>query len=263
MTDISEADIQSYIDRRADHETWGRVEAHMKDRPAIAARIRETREDMALLDRYFDKLEAQIPDRHIEETTRLIVDHVPRRRFADVPVALRIAAMFAFLFIGSAGVLGIKVSMTVPAYADAAALAYQDVTKLRTRTDDDLASNPQWLIDWLNEKTGLMIRVPYEEEHGFTLADGRLTVFDRHAAGLLIYEDWRKHRVVIFVTRVSDGDDPKPHFAIDRSTYINYWSRNGVGVVIAAADEGDLKEFTRATQKMIDVSAMPSAASPK
>jgi hypothetical protein len=68
---------------------------------------------------------------------------------------------------------------------------------------------------------------------------------------------------VIFVTRITEEDDPELHSAFDRSTFLNYWSRNGVGVVIAAADERDLKEFTRATQRLIDVSAVPSFDGPQ
>lgn len=256
MTDINETDIQSYIDRQSDRDSWVRVEEHMNDRPELSDRVRETREDMTKLRRYFNALEAQITDRQIEETVRLVVEHTPRRRLSNVPAALRVAAMFAFLLVGSAAVLGIKVSMTVPAFADAAAVAYLNVARDQAGTRPNLSTDPQWLVDWLNEKTGLVIRVPYSEEHGFRLTDGRLTDFEKHAAGLLVYEDGRKHRVIIFVTRIAEGDDPTPHFAFDRSTYINYWSRNGVGVVIAAADEIDLKEFTQATQKLIDVSAV-------
>lgn len=257
MMDINEADIQSYLDGKADRETLRRIEEYLGDRPRDSTRLREMRDDTARLRRFFTVAEAHIPDRHIADTARLIVEHSPRRRFTHLPVSLRIAAMFAFLLIGSAAVLGIKLSMTVPAFADAAALAYADVAKYQNEANDDVMSDPQWLIEWLNEKTGLVIRVPHAEEHGFNLTDGRLTQFDRHAAGLLVYEDWRKHRVVIFVTRVSDDDDPAPHVAFDRSTYINYWSRDGVGVVIAAADKGDLKEFTEATRKLIDVSVRP------
>lgn len=257
MTDVSEADLQSYIDWETNAETAERVERYLDAWPGERARVRETRDDMALLRRYFSALECQIPDQHIADTARLVVEHAPRRRFANVSVPMRIAAMLAFVFIGSAAVLGIKVSMTVPAYADAAAVAYQNVTKEPEHFDNGIRSDPRWLVEWLNQKTGLVIHVPYSEEHGFNLTDGRLTRFDRHAAGMLVYEDWRKHRVVVFVTRVADGDDPKPHFAFDRSAYINYWSRNGVGVVIAAADEGDLKEFTRVTKESIDISVVP------
>jgi anti-sigma factor RsiW len=261
MTDISETDIQSYLDGAADRETLLRIEEYLCDRPGESARLRETRDDMARLRRLFTAAEAHIPDRHIADTARLIVEHTPPRRFANVSASIRVAATVAFLLIGATAVLGIKLSMTVPAFADAGALAYLDVAKDQTATDKDIAADPQRMIEWLNDKTGLVIRVPHAEEHGFSLTRGRLTQFDRHAAGLLVYEDWRRHRVVVFVTRVSK-DDPAPHFAIDRSTYINYWSRNGVGVVIAAADEGDLKEFARVTRELIDVSLGPSALLP-
>jgi len=263
MTDITEADIQSYIDRQADRDTWTRVEECMAKQPALSVRVRESREDMAQLSRYFDDLEAQIPDRHMEETVSLVVRHAPQRRLANVPIALRVAAMFVLLVVGSAGVLGIKLSMTVPAFADAGALAYLDVARHQPSAKETLPADPQWLVDWLNNKTGLLIRVPYSEQHGFRLTDGRLTEFDRHAAGLLVYEDERKHRVVIFVTRITENDDPTPHSAIDRATHINYWSRNGIGVVVAAADAGDLKKFTEATQKMIDVSAVSALLAPR
>ena len=138
MTDIREADIQSYIDRQADRESWIRVEEFLDDRPDEAARVREAREDTLRLRRYFNALEGQIPDRHIADTARLIVEHAPRRRLTQVPAALRIAAMFAFLLVGSATVLGIKLSMTVPAYADAAALAYQDIAREPGREEDDV-----------------------------------------------------------------------------------------------------------------------------
>lgn len=258
MNDITEAELQSYIDGEASPETCARVERYIAERPAAARRMRETRQDIALLRRYFTALEAQIPDRQLAETLRLVVDHKPRRRIAELGMSLRIAAMVAFLMVGTAAVVGIKLSLTVPAFADAAALAYQDMERETAEVEDGFPPDPRLLIEWLNEKTGLVIRVPYSEEHGFNLTDGRLTRFDRRAAGLLVYEDWRQHRVVIFVTRVAESDDPEPHFAFDRSTYLNYWSRNGVGVVIAAEDERDLKEFTQATQKLIDVSVVPA-----
>lgn len=258
MSEITEADIQAYIDGRTDPDASDRIAGYVAEYPDEFRRVRETREDMALLRRYYTALEAQIPDRHIEDTVGLIVEHTPRRTFSDLSLKLRIAAMLAFLVVGSVAVLGIKVSMTVPAYADAAALAYLDIAKSAVDTEESALADPQGLIEWLNEKTGLLIRVPYAEEHGFNLTDGQLTSFDRHNAGLLVYEDSQHHRVVIFVTRISEGDEPGPHFARDRSIHINYWSRQGVGVVIAAADARDLKVFTLATQRSIDVSAVAS-----
>lgn len=260
MSHISEADLQSYVDSEADPETRARVERYIAARPDEARRVRETREDMALLRRYFTAMEAHIPDRQLADTLRLVVDHTPRRRLAVVPAGLRIAAMLAFLLVGSVAVMAVKLSMTVPAYADAAAVAYENVAKEPAESEDELAPDPRRLVDWLNEKTGLVIRVPYSEAHGFNLTEGRLTRFDRRAAGLLVYEDWRHHRVVIFVTRVGETEDPHPHFAFDRATHINYWSHNGIGVVIAAADEHDLREFTQTSQEQIDVSLLPPAA---
>jgi len=263
MSKISEADIQGYIDRAVDPETSVRVEGYLANRPEEFSRVRETREDMALLRRAFTVLEAQIPDRHIGDTVRLVLEHTPRRGAAGTPLRLRIAAMVAFLFVGSVAVFGIKVSMTVPAYADAAALAYLHLAKSHADAEEGLATDPRGLIEWLNERTGLLIRVPFAEEHGFNLIDGQLTSFDRHAAGVLVYEDWRRHRVVIFVTRVSEKDEPKPHFARAHSIHIDYWSHSGVGVVIAAADKRDLEEFTLATQRAIDVSAVASIIGPR
>jgi len=259
MSRISEADIQGYIDGDLDPEDRARVEAYIDERPDEGRRIRETREHMALLRRYFTAAEAHIPDRRIAETVSLIVSHVPPRRrlLPGVQVSLRTAAMVAFLLVGTATTLGIKLSMTVPAFADAAALAYLDVAKEPPQDEDIAVTDPQFLLDWLNANTGVVIRVPYSEEHGFHLTEARLIRFEEHPAGLLVYEDWRDHRVVIFITRYADSEDPERHFAVDRATYINYWSRNGVGVVIAAADKHDLEEFTRATERLIDVSALP------
>lgn len=257
MNSISEAEIQGYIDGQIDPESHARVERYIENRPTEAIRIRQAREDMALLRRYFTAVEAHIPDRYIADTVRLIVEHEPpRRRFAHMSAGLRTAAMLAFLLAGTASVLGVKLS-TVPAFADAAVLAYQEMARAPADTDENGAPDPKMLIDWLNAKTGLVIHVPHSEQHGFQLMGGRVARFEEQAAGLLVYEDWRHHRVIIFVTRVKEGEDPEPHFAEDHSTYINYWSRDGVGVVIAAADKRDLEEFTRATKRMIDVSALP------
>lgn len=258
MNEISETELQSYLDGEASPETSTRVERYISVHPGAARRLREMREDKAQLRRYFTAVEANVPDRYIADTLRLVLEHKPRHRFAEWGVGMRVAAMFVLLVVGSAAIVGIKVSLTVPAFADAGALAYQEIVRKTSGTDADPLADPRVLIEWLNERTGLLIRVPYSNEHGFSLTDGRVTRFDRHAAGLLVYEDWRRHRVVIFVTRVTESDDPEPHFAFDRATYLNYWSRDGVGVVIAAENEQDLKEFTRTTRRLIDVSAVAS-----
>ncbi|MPY71976.1 MAG: hypothetical protein GEU92_18070 [Alphaproteobacteria bacterium] len=261
MTKITEAEIQGYIDGELDAEERARVESCCAERPDIARRIRETRQDMALLRRHFTAAWARVPDRHIAETVRLIADYAPpprQRAMAGLRVSLRSAAMIALVVAGTAGVLGIKLSMTVPAYADAAALAYLDLADDPPVFDEDGILSPQALIDWINANTGLTVRVPHAEEHGFQLSDGRLARFDGHAAGVLVYEDGQRHRVAIYVTRLEDGEEERRHFAVDRSVYVNYWAHKGIGIVIAAANRHDLDEFTSTIERQIEVSAPPA-----
>jgi anti-sigma factor RsiW len=263
MTQITEAEIQGYIDGELDAEERARVERCCEERPDIARRIRETRQDMALLRRHFTAAWARVPDRHIAETVRLIADYAPpprKRVIAGLRGSLRSAAMIALIVAGAAGVLGIKLSMTVPAYADAAALAYLDLADDPPVLDEDGILSPQALIDWINANTGLTVRAPHAEEHGFHLSDGRLARFDSHAAGVLVYEDGQRHRVAIYMTRLDDGEEEQRHFAVDRSVYINYWAHKGIGIVIAAADRQDLDKFTSAIERQIHVSSRPAAA---
>jgi anti-sigma factor RsiW len=255
MSQITELDIQAYIDGALDEPARRRVDDACETDELLARRIRDLQGDMALLRRYFDAASDRIGDERIADTVRLIVDHAPsprRRIMAGLHFSLRTAAMVALVVVGALGVFGVKVSMTVPAYADAAAIAYLDSARETVGEDELLA--PENLIDWINNNTGLAIHVPFTEEHGYQLAEGKLTWFDDHAAGLLVYEDDRRHRVSIFVTRVRGDLDEERHFAVDRSVYINYRARNGIGIVIAAADRKDLDEFTRGAERLIDVS---------
>lgn len=256
VIEITEDDLNRFIDGEADPDTRRRVEAHLADHPEEAERVRRIREDMARLRRHFTTMEAHVSDRHLADTVGMIVDHAPPRRVVGMEVGMRVAAMLVVAVVGSAAVFGIKLSMSVPAFADAAALAYLDVAREATPPGAPAQQDPGTLVQWLKRETGLDIHVPFAEEHGFRLTAGKLAQFDHHAAVLLVYEDGRHHRVVVFATQVRDRDDPKPHFTVDRSAHINWWSRRGVGLVIAAGDKRDLEEFSHAAMSRIDVSTL-------
>lgn len=207
-------DLHAYADGQLSRVDRARVEVHLRENPEAAARVRDYRTLNAALRAAADAGE---------------VGTLPRIR-PLAPVVRRWPAIAAALLIGVClgGGLGWTGRFVVaPSVTDGLAdLAQRTRAAYRVYAADLQRpvemTEADRLTAWLSQRMNTAVRVPKLDEVGFTLVGGRLMIGDRDPAAMLMYQDERGRRIVLYLR----NDLPVGHV-----TGMQYRGDEGGGVV--------------------------------
>lgn len=226
---ITEDDLHAYVDRALDDAREAEVSAYLEAHPDIAARIKSystQRLDLrAALDPIADEL---IP-------TRLNLAHMVEARRRRIASPWRMAAAATVLLVagGSGGWLlhGLyqPLSEGVIALAHEASSSYSVYASDRIRPVELRAEHAAELVDWASQRMGRKPVLPDLSQSGYRFMGGRI-ISTPHGAGLmLMYDDDRGTRLVMF-TRPMAVDQDRSMAAHSEGDIGGWsWASDGMG----------------------------------
>lgn len=226
---ITEDDLHAYVDRALDEARDAEISAYLEAHPDIADRIKsydtQRRDLRAALDPVADE---PVP-------SRLNLAHMIEARSQRMLAPWRMAAAATLLLVagGSGGWLlhGLyrPFSEGVAALAQEATNSYSVYASDRVRPVELRAEHAAELVDWASQRMGRKPVLPDLSQSGYRFMGGRI-ISTPHGAGLmLMYDDDRGTRLVMF-TRPMAVDQDRSMAAHSEGDIGGWsWASDGMG----------------------------------
>jgi anti-sigma factor RsiW len=226
---ISEDDLHAYVDHKLDSRRHAEVEAYLVGHPDMAQRVEDFARQRAMLRAALDPLvQEPLPARF--NLSRMI--EARRKPSATV---WRLVAPAALLLVagGASGWFG-HAAMQAPR-GGVAALAQEASDNYAVFTPDLLhpvelrAGDGADLANWVSKRLQHSVRVPNLASSGFRFMGGRLVATPHGPAGMFMYDDDKKSRLVMLMRAMAvEKDAPMSHYEKGAMTGLS-WAQGGMG----------------------------------
>lgn len=208
-TNVTEAELQAYVDGRLSESRQTVVSAWLAERPEETARIETYRQQrdalrLALASVVEEPLPTEL-DFHLR-------GHRGPARWSARGMAVAASIALALVIGGGSGWMlrgwGAPTTVGTVALAREAAASYAVYANDTDRPVEIAGSDQQMLDDWFSRRLSRPIRAPDLGPVGFQLIGGRLVATDFGPAGLYLYRDASDNRVALYVRpmRVQGND---------------------------------------------------------
>ena|SRR6185437_5015379 len=257
---IDENELHLYVDEHLGEERRHAVEALLRDRPEVAARVNDYRHQNELMRQLFNPAGDAPPTDNQERLLRALEQRLGRGRMAALwrPATAAAAALFLAATLGAVGTEYYDERTTVasepmPSFADTAARVhsfYASGTSEPTEFGADAASKLDTLLD---KRLGAPLRLPDLSQKGFSLVGGRLLPAVGGAAAQLLYRDQGGRLVTVFLgpadkTRLTATQVTERK---DLSLYAWLDGRIGVAVVGGGLSGDELRGIAEVAQRSL------------
>ena len=231
--DITEADLNAWLDGELAEERRVQVEAYLAAHPDDAARVEAyRRNDASLVGRFAPVLEEPIPQRLTER---------PRTRHAGL---FAYAAAVGWLVLGGFagwhlhGMRGAELGGDSPVWARRAAVAHVVYSPEVRHPVEVAATEEKHLVNWLSKRLGTSLKIPSLDNLGYSLVGGRLLPGDRGPVAQFMYQDDRGMRLTLYVRTDRDKNrETAFRFAQDGNVRQFYWIDRGLGYALSGEIE--------------------------
>jgi len=233
--EITEQDLQAYVDGWLDPARLSAVEAYLSERPDEAARLAAyRRQNEALRGAFAEPGSEDIPE-------RLLL--AARRRSAGRPLVwlARVAAAVALVAVGFGAGWGLRGGPDTAGLAGGGAALVQQaaaahrVYSVEVRHPVEVRAEEAHLVAWLSKRVGVPLKAPDLSGQGFRLVGGRLLPTAEGTAAQLMYEDEAGRRVTAYMTANTSGGETAFRFAEDQGLAAFYWLEGPLGYALVGA----------------------------
>jgi anti-sigma factor RsiW len=249
---VSEDDLQAYVDDLLDKQRRSEVEAWLARRPEERSRVEAFRRDrQALRDALEPVAREPIP-------TALEVRHLLAKRKRTLqrwPLSLA-ASIILTIFGGTIGWL-LRGTSAAPA-AGLASLAQEATQNFvvyaadRRRPVELGAAARQTLVDWGSDRLKGRVVIPELSSSGYQFLGGRMVATPHGPAVLAMYADARGARLAILVRDMKIDRDAPISRRSEEGLGVITWARGGVGYgLVGAQDASSLFSVARLAQTQV------------
>jgi anti-sigma factor RsiW len=235
--EISEQELQAYVDGWLDPARLPAVEAYLSAHPEDAARLAAyRRQNEALRAAFAEPGRAEVPER---------LTLAAHRRGPGAPLGrlARTAAALALLAVGFGAGWGLRGGTETHDLArggEGAALVQQAaaahrVYSVEVRHPVEVRAEEAHLVAWLSKRVGVPLKAPDLSGQGFRLVGGRLLPTAEGTAAQLMYEDRGGRRVTAYMTANTSGGETAFRFARDQGLAAFYWLEGPLGYALVGA----------------------------
>ena len=235
--------LHAYVDGQLEVDECRQVEAYLADNPEAQARVSDYRRMNDLLRQMYEPvLQEPIPE-------SLMAQSRPQpqeskgwwRSLGAIAAGITLLAVG----LGSGFYFGVNqqiTAMTTQAEIDhvvnEAAVAYSVYTPEVRHPVEVPGDQRDHLVGWLSKRMGHPINAPQLESFDMRLLGGRLLASEDGPGALLMYENPRGARLIIFACS-SDEKSTAFHFAQQGNLSVFYWVDNSLTYAIAAEMDRD------------------------
>ena len=232
---ITEAELQGYVDGRLEPERRLAVEAWLAARPEEAERVADYRRLAEELRSAYDPVAAEaLPERFLRASPRRW------RRYAVAAAWLAIGLLIGAL----AGWQLREVRPSAAAVADPggamarrAAIAHAIYSPEVRHPVEVGADQEAHLVAWLSKRLGAPVRAPKLEEVGYSLVGGRLLPGDNGPVAHFMYQCNQGTRVTLYVrTEAASNRETAFRYAKEGNVRVFYWVDRKFGYALSSAD---------------------------
>ena len=238
--DITDADLQAYVDGQQSGLARTAIEVWMRDHPQDAERLDDYRRQNVSLHSAYDALLDEAVPAHL---TRVVHG---KSRFPMMP-ALRYAAVLAWVVFG--GVIGWQLrsmqsesARGAPLFARQAAIAHVVYSPEVRHPVEVGADQEAHLVAWLSKRIGVPLRAPHLGEQGYALVGGRLLPGlpdDRAPIAQFMYQDAKGLRLTLYVRADTDpSSETAFRFVQEKNIGVFYWVDQKLGYALS----GDIEK---------------------
>lgn len=235
---VTEDELQAYVDERLEPARQAEVRAHLRRHPEVAARIEGYAADRAALRSLLAPVAAEpVPPGLLPRAL------LARQRRARLAPWWGAAAAALLLVIGGAGGWAAR-AWLAPAPYGLALISQEAMSNYRVfaldqalpaeTRDGDVGDLRQWLATRLDRD----IVLPALEPLGYHFTGGRLVATPQGAAALLMYDDGRDGRLVVFL-RPMQGPDTLMRQAGGQGLSAYTWMKDNLGYSVIARTSPD------------------------
>lgn len=273
---ITADDLHAYADGLLPAIRVRQVEAYLADNPAETARVAEYRAINRALGQVFDDVITEpVPDEMLDIVTR-------KERFSGpqlVPLLRRwtpssgshgvasypgsrmlIAASLSWLAIGL-GVGWIANGSLAPGtdpfarLTRAAQTAYVVYSPEKLHPVEVSAEQSDHLSSWLSNRLGRHVPIPSLMDLGYSFVGGRLLTGHEKPAAMLMYQNTKGQRLVLYVsTELDPAQDAPMEFEQSPDAAVVTWARAGTGFGVAGSfDEDELMPAANLLRAQISI----------
>lgn len=247
---VSEEQLHAYADGRLDAAESMAVANWLAERPEVQEQVRAWREQTALLHSRFDAvLQEEVPPRLINAG-----------RHAPLSVALRVAAVLAWLSIG--GIVGFVVRGNIGGTAGpelvalphAAAIAHAVYVPEVRHPVEVTADQEQHLVTWLSKRLGTAVKAPALRDEGYELVGGRLLPGNAGPVAQFMYQDPRGQRLTLYVrTDAASNRETAFRFSQEGKVGVFYWLDGKLGYALSGElAKADLMRVANSVYRQIN-----------
>ncbi len=262
---VTPDELHAYADGLLPAVRVSQVEAYLADNPAEAARVAEYRAINCALGQEFDDVITEpVPDRMLDivnrkqRSSRLqLVTSVLRK---GPNSGMRLAASLSWLAIG----LGVgwiangSMSPDTDAFARltrAAQTAYVVYSPEKLHPVEVSAERSGHLSAWLSNRLGRHVPIPSLMDLGYSFVGGRLLTGHEKPAAMLMYQNTKGQRLVLYVsTELDPAQDTPMEFEQSPDAAVVTWVRGGTGFGVAGSlDEDELMPAANLVRAQISI----------
>ncbi len=238
---ITSEELHAFADGELDSERRAEVASYLETDPEAAARVAAYRAQNAALHGAFDSVLNETLTSALERAARR-----PRRRYwlpAAAALAVLAGGVAGWVLHGATGV-GQNADAGLVRQASVAYAVYAPEVRHPVEVPADQEKH---LVAWLSKRLGAPLSAPRLDELGFKLIGGRLLTAAEGPAALLMYEDDRGRRLVMYARADLVGNrDTAFQFERGEGIGVFYWIDGPRGFAISGElDRAELMAAAR------------------
>ncbi|HAT30137.1 MAG TPA: hypothetical protein DCW29_04590 [Janthinobacterium sp.] len=239
MPPVTEADLHAWVDGLLAPARRAEIDAHLRERPEEARRLRAYQQQNADLRALFDPvLDAAVPARLATPPARAW----PWRRFA-AGLLIACASGAAGWQLRGAGEAPLLAARAPAGLAHRAAIAHAVYSPEVRHPVEVGAEQEAHLVAWLSKRLGAPLRPPRLGTLGYALMGGRLLPGNSGPVAQFMYQDGAGRRLTLYVTtetgEAAQRRDSAFRYAREGRLAVFYWIDGTYGYALSAAIDKD------------------------
>jgi anti-sigma factor RsiW len=256
---IDEHELHLYVDEHLGEERRRAVEALLRDRPEVAARVSDYRHQNELMRQLFNPAGSAPPTDDQERLLQALGQRLGRGRMAALwrPAMVAAAGLFVAATLGAVGTEYYDESTTVmpepmPSFAETAARVHSFYASGASEPTEFGADAAGKLGPLLDKRLGAPLRLPDLSQKGFSLVGGRLLPAVEGAAAQLLYRDQAGRLVSVFLGPADKTRLTATQVTERKDLSLYAWLDGRIGVAVVGGLSGDeLRGIAEAAQRSL------------
>jgi len=251
FTEITDAEIQAYVDNQLDLDRCLEIESYIQTHPEMAELIKDYQDlNHSIYQLYSPALDEELPEQ-TKQTISNKKTHLNTRLSRRRPIQrklIKVAASLAWLAIGgivgwhshsSNTILTQSIDDHTSHLVQPASFAHAIYSTESRHPVEVSAKEEQHLVGWLSKRLHTDIKAPDLSKNNFELIGGRLLPSTNRMAAQFMYERNDSIRITLYIRRGAwDNNKTAFHYSKQGSISVLYWIDGEMGYALV----GDLNK---------------------